>query len=187
MTFQKEKKEFLTRIDKSRKGSVDKKIKSLIDKINSKEDFFTTSSCSGRVLILVPYKNNRKDKTKWLFSSHDKISFKNIKKALEKLPKKDVWFKAEAAILHVACKDKDEAIKFLNIARDSGFRRSGIISIRKNSFILEIVSTEKIETIISKNGKLIVGEDYIKILIKENNKKLENTWEKIKKLKSKIK
>jgi len=70
----------------------------------------------------------------------------------------------------------------LNIARDIGFRRSGIISIGKNKVILELISTERIETIISKNGKLLIDEDYFKILIKEGNEKLEKTWGKIDRL-----
>ena len=47
---------------------------------------------------------------------------------------------------------------------------------------MELISTEKIETIISKNGKLLIDENYFSVLVKEGNKKLENTWEKIKKL-----
>ena len=60
--------------------------------------------------------------------------------------------------------------------------KSGIISIRKDKIIMELISTEKIETIISKNGKLLIDENYFSVLVKEGNKKLENTWEKIKKL-----
>ena len=52
--------------------------------------------------------------------------------------------------------------------------------------IIELISTEKIETIISKNKKLLVSEDYFKILVKEGNKKLEKTWKKIDKLYKKI-
>ena len=47
---------------------------------------------------------------------------------------------------------------------------------------MELISTEKIETIISKNGKLLIDEDYLKVLIKEGNEKLEKTWKKINKL-----
>ena len=46
MNFDKEKKEFLSKKDKSRKGSIDNKIKKLVNKINSLPDFYTTSSCS---------------------------------------------------------------------------------------------------------------------------------------------
>jgi len=51
MTFQKHKKDFLNKKDKSKKGSIDGEIKKLVDKINSLENYYTTSSCSGRILI----------------------------------------------------------------------------------------------------------------------------------------
>lgn len=37
--------------DKSRKGSVDDRIKDLVCLINSTDDFFTTSTCSGRIIL----------------------------------------------------------------------------------------------------------------------------------------
>ena len=190
MNFEKEKKEFLRKKDKSKKGSMDNKIKKLVNKINSLDKFYTTSSCSGRVLLLVIPQSNKKNKVQYLFCSHKKIKHNNIKKILKtiitkikfKKIKNNVWFKIEPVILHVACENINNAKKFLNTARDIGFRRSGIISIRKDKIIMELISTEKIETIISKNGKLLIDENYFSVLVKEGNKKLENTWEKIKKL-----
>jgi tRNA(Phe) wybutosine-synthesizing methylase Tyw3 len=38
--------------DLSRKGSVDEPIKELVDFINSLASYFTTSSCSGRIVVL---------------------------------------------------------------------------------------------------------------------------------------
>jgi len=38
-------------VDKSRKGSVDEKILPLVNLINSTDDFFTTSTCSGRIIL----------------------------------------------------------------------------------------------------------------------------------------
>lgn len=38
--------------DLSRKGSVDEAIKELVEFINSLDQYFTTSSCSGRVLVI---------------------------------------------------------------------------------------------------------------------------------------
>ena len=40
--FQKEKSDFLSKKDKSKKGSIDKHIVKLVNSINSKEDFYTT-------------------------------------------------------------------------------------------------------------------------------------------------
>jgi len=152
MNFNKEKKDFLTKKDKSRKGSIDNKIKKLVDKINSLDGFFTTSSCAGRILLLAIPESNKKNEVQYLFNSHNKIKFNQIKKIInKKLPKNDVWLRVDGAILHVASSNIDSAKRFLNTARDIGFRRSGIISIGKSKIIMELISTEKIETIVSKN------------------------------------
>ena len=184
MNFEKEKKEFLAKKDKSKKGSIDIKIKRLVDKINSLPDFYTTSSCSGRILLLAIPSSNKKNEVEYLFCSHKKIKYNEIKKILKskKELKNDVWFKVQPAIIHVACNDIKNTKKILNIARDIGFRRSGIISIGKNKVIMEIISTERIDAIVGKNGKLLIDEGYFKVLVKEGNKKLEKTWEKIDKL-----
>ena len=50
--FSQRKKDVLLKSDKSSIGNVDEKISSLCNKINSKEDFYTTSSCSGRILLM---------------------------------------------------------------------------------------------------------------------------------------
>ena len=187
MNFQKEKKDFLTKKDKSRKGSIDEKIKNLVDKINSLEDYYTTSSCSGRMLLLAIPRSNKKNEVQYLFCTHKKTNYNEIKNIIKQLPKNDVWFRVDPVILHVACKNTSNAKKLLYAARDIGFRRSGIISIGKNKMIMELISTEKIETIVSKKSKLVINEDYFKILIKEGNEKLEKTWKKIEKLYNKIK
>ena len=186
MPFAKEKSDFLSKKDKSRKGSIDAKIKKLAEKINSSDNCFTTSSCAGRILLLAlpkSSKNNqiKKNEVQYLFLSHEKINFNKIKKILylKKLPKDDVWFRVEGAILHVACKDTESALKLLKIAREVGFRRSGIISLGKNRATIELVSTEKIDTIVAKKGKIIVDSYYLKILISEGNNKLEKAWKKI--------
>jgi len=191
MNFQKEKNDFLSKKDKSRKGSIDNRIKKLVNKINSLEDFYTTSSCSGRVLILSIPKSNKKNDVQYLFHSHKKINNNEFKKILKiikskKLTKDDIRFKVQPVIIHIACNNINNANKLLSVARDIGFRRSGIISIGKYKIIMELISTEKIETIISKNGKSLIDENYMKVLIKEGNQKLEKTWKKIDKLYNKI-
>ena len=101
MTFKKEKKEFLAKKDKSKKGSIDNKIKKLVNKINSLDNFYTTSSCSGRVLLLAIPQSNKKNKVHYLFCSHKKIKFNQIKINLKKLKKilKKYWKRLERDIL----------------------------------------------------------------------------------------
>ena len=183
MNFQKEKKDFLIKKDKSRKGNIDAKIKKLVNRINSLGEFFTTSSCSGRIMLFSLPKSNKKNEVQYLFNSHKKIKFNETNNILNiiknKKIKDDVWFRMGGAILHVASNNIDSARKLLNAARDIGFRRSGIISLGKNRVTMELVSTENIEAIVSKKGRLLIDEDYLRVLIKEGNAKLEKAWGKI--------
>jgi len=43
----------LAAVDLSKKGSVDQPISNLIELVNNLDDYFTTSSCSGRTIIVV--------------------------------------------------------------------------------------------------------------------------------------
>jgi len=73
--FQKEKNDFLIKIDKSKKHSYDKKIIKLVNLINKNPNYYTTSSCSGRTRIFE--KNDRRYDVKDIFVNHDKTEINN--------------------------------------------------------------------------------------------------------------
>ncbi len=179
MTFESDKKTTLNKIDKSKKGSIDKPIKPLINKINKNPNFYTTSSCSGRIVLLSKPSTKKQD-INWLFKSHKKVSLKQISSALSSLPNSPVWFRFEPLILHITAKNIKNAQSLINKARSIGFKRSGIQS-TKNKTAVEIASTEIISTIIADKGKLLVSDDYLKRLVKEANKKLKINKNKTKK------
>jgi len=184
MLFDQQKKDCLNRIDKSIKKSIDKDIKPLINLINDLNDYYTTSSCSGRIL-LIDKKTNKKQDTKFVFVEHKKTNFKTIKNSI-KNTKNNIWLKQESIILHVCCRNIETAEKLLKIVRDTGIKRAGIINLNKR-IIIEIIGTESMETIITNKGKMLVDDNYLKILIKEVNKKLERNNKKISEFYNKIK
>ena len=180
MNFEKEKKGCLNKIDKSKKGSIDKKIKNLVELINSLKDYYTTSSCSGRILLIKRPKSGKKCDVRFLFESHNKVSFEEIKACLKNIPEQDLWFRQESMILHVVCRTIENAQKILDISSMAGFKHSGIITTRKK-IVIEIIGSEQFDTIISKQGKVFVSDEYLGLLVNEANKKLEKNSRKIKK------
>jgi tRNA wybutosine-synthesizing protein 3 len=193
--FQKEKDDVLKKletIDKSRKGSVDEDIKDLVNTINNHPNYYTTSSCSGRIMI-IDKSGGKKHLAKWLLSSHYKIKkndydsiFNNEYLESDEFKKAKIWFMQEPAILHICAKDFESANKLLTKVREIPFKRSGIISISRR-IIIEVLDTEKIETIIANKGILLPDEKYSKELVKEANNKLEKTKKKLEKLHQVIK
>lgn len=179
VTFEKRKKDFLEKSDKSSIGEWDKRIVKLCKKINKKDDYFTLSSCSGRVVLI---KNVvAKKHGLFIFRTHDKISLSELEKEL-KNAKGDVMFKQEPVILHIACRDMKSAHKLLIKAQKSGCKHSGIISISSNRIVVEIVGSESLGLPIVVNGKLIVDDNFLKNLVRESNARLSRTWQRINKL-----
>jgi tRNA wybutosine-synthesizing protein 3 len=178
--FQNEKLMFFKKQDKSHKGRIDKVILKLIKKINSKQDCYTTSSCAGRIILLK--EKDKKQKNIFLFVSHEKISFPELRKALNNAVKYRglIYFQQEPCILHVVCSSLDAAKQLVKKARAAGWKKSGIILGRK--ITCELVSTECMALPIASSGKILLADSFLKLLIKEANKKLRRTREKIKKL-----
>jgi len=182
MQFTNEKKIQLAKQDKSDKGDWDKHIYNLLRKINAKKDYYTTSSCSGRTVLIKG--KDKKQEGLFLFRTHEKISFVELKNKVKDAAHKYkgiVYFKQESCILHVACSSLDKAQEILDKAKLAGWKKSGIIA-SKRRFVAELSSTEKIELPVTNKGKILVSDELLRLLVKEANRKLERGWEKIKKL-----
>lgn len=180
-SFQRRKKDILSKSDKSSIGEWDEEIKGLCGKINSLENYYTTSSCSGRIILMIDA--DKKGKDLFVFVSHRKVSFEELKKQINLASNKNnkIKFKFEPCILHIACKTLEDAEKFLEKGKLAGWKKSGIIGLR-NGITVELNSTEKLEFPIIQDKKILVDDDFLKIVVDEASKKLEKSWRKIEKL-----
>ncbi len=161
--------------DDSKQGFIDQDIKKLINIINKNPDYKTTSSCSGRIVLLKTTIPSKKYLASWVYKTHIRADSNEIVKILKK--EKHLNFLQEPAIIHVNCNDLSTAEALLLVALKAGFKNSGIISLKKNT--LEIRSTERIETPLDIEKTNV---SHIKFLVEEANRKLKKTKEKIKKL-----
>ena len=186
MTFEKEKKECLARVDKSKKGCFDDRIVSLLNMINKLDDFFTTSSCSGRVLILVTDEHRKKKDVQWAFSSHEPVDFEQVKQSMSNLQEaEEVYFKFDAFILHVAARSLDDAGIFLEACHKAGLKRAGIISFSPR-FLIEVYANLRLTVPVIRRGKLLVTNDYLETLVEISNGYFEKNFKYIERLKKEI-
>ena len=174
MNFKNLKKNILGKDDKSKIGEIDKDILELVKKINKENDYFTTSSCSGRIVLQT---GEKKTNIEWVKVSHDEVDLGWVKST--ELPEKVLWFRMEPVILHVACSSVEKAQELLDKAQPI-FKKS-FIQTTRNKIMVEIKGSEYVEAPVA-DGKWLVDDNYLKILIEEANKKLKRTREKINKL-----
>ena len=175
----------LSKTDRSSVGEWDNKIQKLCEKINKTSDFYTTSSCSGRVILMIS--KDKKGKDLFLKIWHDKVYFDDFKEFLNGfLNKKEIIkFKLEPPILHVACRDLKRATEILEKAKFLGFKRSSVLTFDRN-IVVEINSSERFEFPVIKNDKMLVDDEFLKLVLEMSNYKMERGWEKIKRLEKAI-
>ncbi len=159
--FTKEKQDFLSKKDKSRKGGIDLYIVELVNHINSLDSYYTTSSCAGRI-VLLEKRSEKKQQSGWLINKHGEITSGEILSALkEKSHTGEIWLKQEPLILHVRCRDLVSAKNLLDISHPL-FKRSGIISISDKGFVIEIIGNKRIDCIIGDKGNVFADEKFIR-------------------------
>jgi tRNA wybutosine-synthesizing protein 3 len=153
------------KVDNSKKGSVDKQILSLLKVVNSLDNYYTTSSCAGRHVIL--NRNENKKGSSWLFSTHELLTKDDIDLIINEIDNlnlsenQNIFFITEGVILHIGAKSIDDAKKLLNISLESGFKKSGIRTISKR-IILEIYSSQNLYVPLVINSKRLFSNEKLK-------------------------
>ena len=182
-SFLRRKTSVLSKKDKSHIGKWDEKIIPLCNKINSSPNYYTTSSCAGRIVLMIS--KNKKSHNLFLKISHELISFNWLKNNLNKIKNKFVKFKCEPPILHVVCRNLESASLLLEKAKISGMKHSGIHCLGRN-IILEIHGDDRLEFPIFNKNKVLVDDDFLKLVAKESNEKLKKSWKMIENLSEKF-
>lgn len=179
--FSQWKKQCLNKLDLSKKGSVDEDIAHVVSLLNSFEEFFTTSSCSGRIILIdgAPDSSDvHKQNCFWLFVSHQKCKSDDLISALANSSGEAV-LKFEPFVLHVQCRRLEDAQLMHSVAINSGFRNSGLTVGKTGKIITAVRSTHSLEVPLSHAGKLLVDHEYIHFLTQIANQKMEENLRRI--------
>lgn len=153
------------------KFNADRGILKTLSLINRKKDFYSTSSCLGRICILESQKKWKKGKIKFIKKWHRKVRASEVWDVLEKIrTRNDIWFRQEGLILHICCRNIECAAAMLQLARRT-FKRAGIIALGRK-IVIEIIGTDRIDAPLARDGKIIVDRGYVAALVSRANEKV---------------
>ena len=189
MSFDKQKQKYLAELesglrDKSKKGFIDAEIKDLVTAINVHADYYTTSSCSGRILLYSISPDRKKNETEWILVSHQEILLSEISEKLKSVNNISlgvVFFRFEPLILHIVCKDLDAAQELLRLCNTAGLKHSGAISLGER-IVVEIVGNDRLDAPVAKDGNLLITSDGISHFVADANEKMKQNLERIERL-----
>jgi tRNA wybutosine-synthesizing protein 3 len=164
-------------------GDVDAELVSILSRINSHRDYYTTSSCAGRISLISDAGSKRE--SVFLGKWHGPIEASEVLRALK--PVKGVtYFRFEPAIIHVAARNVEAADILLKAAISCGFKRSGIQSVKDGRVLLEVLGTERIDAPVADGGRVVVESEYLRFLIALANVKYGTNLSKLRRLEKKF-
>lgn len=157
---------------------VDEDIKDILELINSSENYFTSSSCSGRITLIELPNLGDKKKAKFLGKWHRKVAYSEIQSSINLAKEGMIWLLAQSPILHISAKSNILADNMIKIAISSGFKNSGIKSISGN-IVIEICSTERLDAPIGRDGNLFCNKKHLNFLVDVSNNIIERSNKKL--------
>ena len=167
-------------------GKVDNEFIPLCDYIEKTKEYFTTSSCAGRITLVGLDKEENKKESAFHRKWHRKVKLGEVKEGIDSFNGKILWFKQEPLIFHIGTGTIDNARKILAVCEMAGIKRAGIKVAKEGKFIIEMVGTHNITTPV-KDGEIKISDDYLAYLVEKANEKYDKNFEMLKKFEKEVK
>lgn len=149
-------------------GYLDPGIERLLDYINSFKAIETTSSCVGRISIIESrFPWERREGSRIVFKKHSEVTPEEIAQVMVRFDT-TLWLKVTGPILHLRVYKPECASEVLRMARMSGFKHSGAISMG-DSVIVEIHSPTQMIVPLRINGLIVVRGDALRSVTRMAN------------------
>ena len=163
-------------------GKVDPQMVSLCRFVaKGTRDYFTSSCCSGRILLIDLPKGEDKLGSRFHRKWHRTVEFKELWEGMQAPSAGELWFKQEPFILHLGCPDLEHAQKILAAMKKTGVKRGGIMFAEEGKYMIELMGTQNISVPVKKGGKVLIEKKHLEYLLQRANEKLKKNYALLKK------
>ncbi len=163
-------------------GYLDEDLLEILLEFFKRPESFTKSSCSGRITLLDgPLPWERREST-IIFKKHSPITVDEIESLLGQPVLYRLWLVATGPIIHVITLTGREARRILRIAGKAGFKHSGIMSISKKGFIVELRTGIRLAVLLKTPRGLVVSREGLEEAVRAANEALMKGKERLNRL-----
>ena len=170
-------------------NEIDPQVGSLLERLNSIPAFRTSSSCSGRIVLLQTPEAGDKLGARFLGKWHEAVSPESILEAAEPWRGGEyMYFLCQAPNIHVITRELTEGVRLRNMAVEAGLKYSNLKSIsldgkdRPTTITVELLSSENLEVPLCTPEKSFLYPEFIELLGLTANRLLERGHGKLKRL-----
>ena len=155
-------------------GLVDEDVISVINSFNSHPDIFTTSSCAGRIQLIILPDIGRKDSVQRRKTWHREVTIDDVEGAISEFEIPDnsiVILQAQSPIFHLSCRTLELAIKLRGIVHGQGWKYSSLFTGNDEKWNVEILSANRIDNLLFRKGVISPPDKgRLNFIIEESNK-----------------
>ncbi len=151
-------------------GYLDEDLLPLLLLLNIDRHIYTMSSCSGRIVVSDSSFPWSREETSIIFKKHEPIGFEEFRNILSKKIVRRMWVNVTGPIIHISTDSLDYAFEILRLARNAGFKHSGIMSVnRSKGVLLELVTGVYMSQLVKTIDGFIIDIDKLNVLVNTMN------------------
>jgi len=166
------------------RSGADEEIAGVLQKINARADYYTTSSCSGRIVLILLPEIGAKREARFIGKWHRPVEREEVLAVMVDAPfaEGELWLVAQSPIIHVACRTVEKAGILLRLALEAGFKYSGMKGIARDTgiVVVEMLSTERMDVPVASRAAVLVDETSVEFIVTKANFMLHRGKEKLK-------
>ncbi|HLC92222.1 MAG TPA: hypothetical protein VJH23_00780 [archaeon] len=159
-------------------GKVDEQMKELCSFVTGTENYFTSSCCSGRIMLLEK-RGDKKTENFFHRKWHRNVTKKELLEGFLENVSGEMWFKLDPFILHIGCEDIEHANEILFAMKKSGVKRGGIMVAEEGKVLIELQGTEQMSFPLKLGKKMLVSEGYLSAVLPKANKMLSKNYKRL--------
>ncbi|MGC8982351.1 MAG: tRNA(Phe) 7-((3-amino-3-carboxypropyl)-4-demethylwyosine(37)-N(4))-methyltransferase [Desulfurococcaceae archaeon] len=147
-------------------GYFDRDLLPLVVLVNSDAELYTTSSCSGRIVVVDSEAPWTREETGTVYKSHVPVDPGELRFMYRLDPHRGYWIVVTGPIIHLSALNTKRALEVLKIARHTGFKHSGILHISKSKGVfVELVTGVYVAQLVRTKSRVLIPEHELEFLV----------------------
>ena len=136
------------------------------------KNYFTTSTCSGRITLMDLDESEKKREGAFFRKWHRTVSFNEVWEGIEDEKNTgNLWFKQDGFVFLIGTNTLENATRLLEFCRRSGVKKFGINNIKDGKIHIEVYGTQHMSVPVKEKNERLVEKEYVKRLVTIANRK----------------
>ena len=175
-------------VDAIEKKKIDPLMIDISNFISQTKNYFTTSTCSGRITLMEVDEKESKRKNAFFRKWHSQVSFEEVWNGIQDNSNiENVWFRQDAFVFVIGTNTIENTKPIIQACQEAGIKRFGIHHSEPGKVLMEIFGSQRMSVPVKEKQEILVEEKFVQKIVEIANKKWKQNDKSLNKLNEKLK